>query len=186
MVGRRLSLCQIWWEEGVSQADMEFPWIDTDLYAKTGTSDESPSGVVGYWFLQRGRAFWALSQFQGMPDGDMETLAYVTTFRNSDKLGMIKPGKFMENPMFVKIRSDILFHKGISAYAHSDMHEGRPLSELEYSVISTKEQMANLEAGRVMQGIQGMNLRNYIFNALAAGLIDHNEYKTLNNITPKT
>lgn len=170
--------------EGMSQADPEFPWADTDFSSQRGeASNEIPTGPVGYWFLQRGRAYSILKENLGVPElRGMTSIAYVSKLRNWDKLGMIKPGMFTENPAFVKIYSDLMFYKGMSPTNMENYRTGKNVSELEFSATDTNEWVIRAEGG---QDWKGQNLTAYLLNARQAGLVDYAEYVRLSQIRPR-
>lgn len=181
---RGKNLWQIWWNGNLSQAHPDFPWVDTDFAAVKPTADEAPSGLVGYWFLQRGRAYTILKDNLGVPDmRGVSSIANVSGWRNWDKLKMVKPGKRMGNPAYVKILADIMFFKGHSGDSLKRMEKGESVSELELSGATYQEHLTSAAVGTNYPGI---NLKDYVTNAYNVGLIDHEEYALLSKISPRS
>ncbi|KKQ97981.1 MAG: hypothetical protein UT24_C0017G0002 [Candidatus Woesebacteria bacterium GW2011_GWB1_39_12] len=172
------------WVEGISMADIRFPWIDTDFAGAKTTSDEAPSGSVGYWFLQRGRSLLVLKENLGVPDlKEFSSISYISKLRNWSKLSMVYRGKFMENPAYVKIYTDILFFKGFSSDVIEKIEKGLPISELELTATDYREMIGSFGVG---QKYEGVNLTNYLINAYNARLIDHGEFLRLKQIKPRS
>jgi hypothetical protein len=102
---------------GISMADPEFPWIDTDYSGSKETPDEMPQGSFGYWLLQRRRAVMiAKNEILAPPDERaMPSILSVTGKRDWEKLGMINPGNLNpitrepDNSFAWKVLADIGF-----------------------------------------------------------------------------
>ena len=166
------TLWDIWWEGYISFADIRFPWVDTDYAGEKITSDEAPSGSFGYWLLQRGRALGVLKETLGIPDlNTMDSITYCERLRNWQKLGMVKPGSFGKNPIFVKLIGDISFYNRPPL-----RFDNKLINELYYNANAYREKIGDFEAG---QNYLGTSVKNIASNALVTGLIDINEFNFL-------
>lgn len=184
------SLWEVWqgyidnnkkWVEGISMADPDFPWVDTDIGGAKSTSDEAPSSSVGYWFLQRGRAFGVLKEMLGAPDlREYGSLASVTKYRNWEKLGMVEPGKFMKNPVYVKALADTAFYNGLDVSSLNRASSNKaPFGELEMSSVSIREALG---PGEIGMKNDVPSIREHALHLFQEGLIDYREYESLRSI----
>jgi hypothetical protein len=192
------SLWDVWQgydgKPGLSQADLNFPWVDTDASNEktdSGTGpDEAPPGSFSLWLVRRGQVAAILRSCQTVPDlNKLDSISTNFDLRVWIKLGLVRPGEFMGNPVYAKILSDICWGLGLDTNAIGKLLKGQDKDVNELMFGGTNPRKPNEVLVGTEPGGNFPSFLPYIRHALYAGVISAEEYELLSGLRygdPKT
>jgi hypothetical protein len=166
-----VSLWDLWLYGRISFADPDFPWFQTDQPDADAVANELPSGSMGSWFSNRGRANGIVEDLKSQPTlGELsDPLFFVKRVRNWSKvLGKLEDSiRPEENPRNWWIMGILQLHMGVTG-GNNPIVKKDPLRDFRFS--NQKEEIEKQKEERATNSGQP-STGDVLANATRCGFI---------------